>query len=73
VFSDYTGELRTALGLRTTDRDNGDGALSNEGGTVTNAPLSFNIPCSATPGPEGGAGKKPLRALNPLDGPPSRR
>jgi dienelactone hydrolase len=54
-LSDYTGELRAVLGLRITDRNNGDGTLSNEGGTVTDVPLSFNIPCAATPGPEGGA------------------
>jgi hypothetical protein len=50
-LSDYTGELRAVVGLRITDRLNGG---SNEGGTVTDAPLSFSVPCSATPGPEGG-------------------
>jgi alpha-beta hydrolase superfamily lysophospholipase len=53
-LSDYTGELRAVLGLRITDRMNGDGTLTNEGGTATDVPLSFNVPCSATPGPEGG-------------------
>ena len=54
-LSDYTGELRAVLGLRITDRQNGDGTLTDEGGTATDVPLSFNIPCSATSGSEGGA------------------
>jgi dienelactone hydrolase len=54
-FSDYTGELRAVLGLRITDRNNSDGTLTDEGGTATDVPLAFNIPCAATSGTEGGA------------------
>ena len=54
-LSDYAGELRAVVGLRITDRDNANGAFTNEGATATDMPLSFNIPCAATPGPEGGA------------------
>ena len=54
-FSDYTGELRAVLGLRITDRDNVNGTLSGEGASVTDVPLPFSVPCSPTPGAEGGA------------------
>ena len=43
------------MGLRITDRDNANGALTNEGSDGDGRALSFNIPCAATPGPEGGA------------------
>jgi hypothetical protein len=52
-LSDYTGELRAVLGLRVTDRLNG-GAL-DQPATVSDTTLAFNVPCSATDGPEGGA------------------
>ena len=52
-LTDYTGELRFVLGLRVTDRYNGD-ALDYPG-TVTDTPFSFNVPCASTTGSEGGA------------------
>jgi secretory lipase len=52
-LSDTTGELQAVLGLRVTDRYNG--ATLNDPATVTDTPLSFALPCSATTGPEGGS------------------
>ena len=43
-LSDYTGELRGAVSLRITDRDNGTG----EQGTVSDVPFRFTVPCAAT-------------------------
>jgi hypothetical protein len=51
-LSDYTGELRAVLPLRITDRNNEPG---NASATVADTPLAFNLPCSATPGSEGGS------------------
>lgn len=50
-LSDYTGELRTVVGLRITDRYNGD-SLSRTA-TVADTPFTFNIGCSATATSEG--------------------
>jgi hypothetical protein len=44
-LSSYNGELRAVLDLRITDRYNG--ASLGEPATASNAPLAFNIPCSA--------------------------
>ena len=52
-LTDYTGELRAVLGLRITDRYNGD--FSDYPGTVMDTPFGFNISCSATASSEGGA------------------
>ena len=52
-LSDYTGELRAVLGLRITDRYNGD-SLSSPA-TVTDTPFAFDLACVATSGAEGGA------------------
>jgi uncharacterized protein len=51
-LSDYTGELRALLGLRITDRYNGD-ALAYPA-TADDTPFGFTVGCSATTGPEGG-------------------
>jgi lipase/uncharacterized protein/lipase (class 2) len=52
-LSDYTGELRVVLGLRITDRYNGDSL--DYPATLTDTPFAFNVPCSATTGPAGGS------------------
>jgi hypothetical protein len=46
-LTDYTGELRTTLTLRITDRDNAE-APSRSAGTTTDFPFSFTVPCTAT-------------------------
>jgi subtilase family protein len=51
-LSDYTGELRAVLMLRTTDRFNGE--LLEDPATAADTPLAVTVPCSSTPGPEGG-------------------
>jgi hypothetical protein len=50
-LTDYTGELRAVLGLRITDRLSGQ--FGDSAATVVDTPLSFNVPCTATAGPEG--------------------
>jgi hypothetical protein len=50
--TEYTGELRGVLGLRITDRLNGD--FEDYPGTASDATLAFNVSCSSTVGPEGG-------------------
>jgi hypothetical protein len=52
-LTDYTGELQAVLGLRITDRYNGP--EFDEPATVTDTDIPVNIPCAATPGPEGGS------------------
>jgi hypothetical protein len=52
-LTDYTGELRAVLPLRVTDRNNEPG--NSAAATVTDTPLGFPVPCSATDGPEGGS------------------
>jgi hypothetical protein len=47
ALSDYTGELQGKLTLRITDR--GNGPAQDESATVTEWPVSFAIPCAATP------------------------
>ena len=51
-LSDYTGELQAVLMLRMTDRFNGE--FLEDPATTVNTPLAVTVPCSATPGPEGG-------------------
>jgi hypothetical protein len=50
--TEYTGELRAVLGLRTTDRLNGQ--FEDYPGTASDATLAFNVSCASTVGPEGG-------------------
>jgi hypothetical protein len=50
-LSDYTGELRAVLGLRMTDKYNGE--WLDYPGTLTDTPFEFNVNCSATGGSEG--------------------
>jgi hypothetical protein len=45
-LSDYTGALGAVVSLRVTDRFNGP--AMDEPGTVTDFPLSFSVPCTAT-------------------------
>src|SRR4029450_6792762 len=52
-LSDYTGELRAAIGLRVTARYNG--GSSQIPGTAEDTPFAFNFSCSATSESEGGA------------------
>jgi hypothetical protein len=52
-LSDYTGELEGVLTLRITDRRNG--RHSDSPATVTDVPLSFPVPCTATSGQPQGA------------------
>ena len=52
-LSDYTGELRTVISLRITDR--GSGPASDQPATAEDTVFGFNLNCSATTGPEGGA------------------
>jgi hypothetical protein len=52
-LTEYTGELRVVLGLRTTDRNNG--ADLDTPATASDSALAFNVSCSPTAGPEGGA------------------
>jgi hypothetical protein len=51
-LSEYTGELRTVLGLRMTDRLNE--VPHKVPATVMDTPLSFSVPCASTAGGEGG-------------------
>jgi hypothetical protein len=51
-LSDYTGDLRAVLGLRVTDKYNGE--WLDYPGTATDTPFEFNASCAATTGPEGG-------------------
>jgi hypothetical protein len=51
-LSDYTGELRTVLGLRVTDRYSGN--LLDQPATVTDTPIAFSVSCAETAGPDGG-------------------
>jgi hypothetical protein len=51
-LTDYTGELRIALGLRITDQYNGTSLHGRA--TAVDAPLGFNMSCAATDGTEGG-------------------
>jgi hypothetical protein len=46
TLSDYTGELRSEVSLRITDRYNG--TAQNQPATVTDVPLAFTIQCAAT-------------------------
>jgi len=48
TLNDYTGELQGRIVLRITDRRNGD--TGNDTATVTDTPLTFTVPCSATSG-----------------------
>ena len=50
-LSDYTGELLAVLGLRITDRYNGE--LLDDPATGTDASIPIAVPCSSTTGPEG--------------------
>jgi hypothetical protein len=50
-LTDYTGELRFALGLRITDRYNG--AFLDSPATAADTVLGFNVSCAGTSGPEG--------------------
>jgi hypothetical protein len=50
--TEYTGELRGVLGLRVTDRLNGD--FQDYPGTASDATLGFTLSCASTPGSEGG-------------------
>jgi hypothetical protein len=43
---DYTGEVRTIVQLRITDKFNGSGG--DEDGTVSDLPFPVTVPCSAT-------------------------
>ena len=52
-LSEYTGELQAVLTLRVTDRFNGE--FLEDPATTVNTPLAVTVPCSATPGPEGGS------------------
>ena len=52
-LSDYTGELRAVIGLRITDRYNGESFQIPA--TAEDTPFAFNLTCSATAGSEGGA------------------
>jgi glucose/arabinose dehydrogenase len=45
--SEYTGELEARLSLRMTDRYNGP--TLQDGATVSDATLSFTVPCTTTP------------------------
>jgi hypothetical protein len=51
-LTEYTGELRAVLGLRITDRQNGE--FQDYPGTASDATLGFNLSCAGTAGPEGG-------------------
>jgi hypothetical protein len=51
-LSDYNGELQAVLTLRITDRFNGE--LLEDPATTVSTPVAVTVPCSATPGPEGG-------------------
>ena len=51
-LTDYTGELRAVLGVRTTDRYNG--AALDQPATAADSTLAFNLSCAATAGSEGG-------------------
>jgi len=51
-LSDYTGELRVVLGVRTTDRNNG--VAHDVAATASDSSIGINMSCSATTGPEGG-------------------
>jgi hypothetical protein len=44
-LGDYTGQLKVTANIRITDRNNGP----TETGTAQDSPLSFTIPCTATP------------------------
>jgi len=46
TLSDYTGELQAEVSLRITDKYNG--TAQDEPATVTDVPLAFTIPCTAT-------------------------
>ena len=50
-LSDYTGEIRAVLGLRLTDRYNGE--LLDDPATLTDASIPITVPCTSTAGPEG--------------------
>ena len=52
-LTDYTGELRYVVGLRITDRENGEEFVYPA--TASDVTLSFSAPCTATGGPEGGS------------------
>jgi hypothetical protein len=51
-LTEYTGELRAVLGLRITDRLNGE--TRDYPGTASDTSFAFNLSCAPTPGPEGG-------------------
>jgi hypothetical protein len=51
-LTEYTGDLQAVLGLRITDRDNG--ISLEDPATVIDTPFALRVPCSTTPGPEGG-------------------
>jgi hypothetical protein len=46
-LTDYTGEMRTQMTLRMTDKING--TSGTDGATVQDFPFSFTVPCSTTP------------------------
>jgi hypothetical protein len=50
-LSDYTGELRAVLGLRITDRLNGD--FQHTPATASDTSFGFNVSCAATGGSQG--------------------
>jgi beta-propeller repeat-containing protein len=50
-LSDYTGELRFVLGLRITDRYNGDSL--DKPATAADTVFGFDVSCAGTAGPEG--------------------
>jgi hypothetical protein len=50
-YADYTGQLQGRLTLRVTDR--ASGPSTSQPATVSDLPLSFTIPCQATPADPG--------------------
>ena len=54
-LTDYTGELRASVSTRITDKDNPPPAGGASDGTVSDTPIAFTVPCSATPASPAGA------------------
>ena len=54
-LADYTGEVRGSFPARITDKDNPPPAGGASDGTVTDNPIGFTVPCTATPDPDIGA------------------
>jgi len=47
-LADYAGEVRARLATRITDRDNPPSASGPAYGTVSDTPVGFTVPCTAT-------------------------